>query len=80
MFKAVCLYFWMQLKLYSHLKKVSIDKANVFVSGLTIRNDRLNDKRKNMNSLLKRKCDEENICFVNNTNINVDMLNNSALY
>ena len=40
------------------------EKINVFVSGLTVRNDRLNDKGKNVNSLLKRKCDKEKICFV----------------
>ena len=53
---------------------------NVFVSGLTVRNDRMNGKRKNVNSLLKRKCDEEKICFVDNTNTNVGMLNNSGLH
>ena len=56
------------------------EKINVLVSGLTIRNDRLNDKGKNVNSLLKRRCDEEKICFVDNTNINVGMLNNSGLH
>ena len=55
-------------------------KTNVFASGLTIRNDRLNDKGKNVNSLLKRKCVKEKICFVDNTNINVGMLNNSGLH
>ena len=55
------------------------EKINVLVSGLTIRNDRLNDKGKNVNSLLKRRCDEEKICFVDNTNINVGMLKNSGL-
>ena len=56
------------------------EKNNVFVSGLTVRNDRLNNKGKNVNSLLKRKCDEEKICFAGNTNINVGMLNNSGLH
>ena len=35
------------------------EKTNVFVSGLTVQNDRLNDKGKSVNSLLKRRCDEE---------------------
>ena len=35
------------------------EKTNVFVSALTVRNDRLNDKGKNVNSLLKRRYDEE---------------------
>ena len=56
------------------------EKNNIFVSGLTVLNDRWNDKGKNVNSLLKRRCDEEKICFVNNTNINVGMLNNSGLH
>ena len=54
------------------------EKTNVFVSGLTVRNDRLNDKGKNVNNLLKRKCDEEKIYFVASTNINVSILNNSG--
>ena len=33
-----------------------------------------------MDSLLKRRCDEEKICFVDNTNINVGMLNNSSVH
>ena len=56
------------------------EKTNVFVSGLTLQNDRLNDKGKSVSSLLKRRCDEEKLCFVNNTNINVGMLNNSGLH
>ena len=59
---------------------VKKEKTNVFVSGLTDRNNRLNDKGKSVNSLLKRRCDEEKICFVDNTNINVGMLNNSGLH
>ena len=31
------------------------EKTNVFVSGLTVPNDSLNDKRKNVNNLPKRK-------------------------
>ena len=59
---------------------IRIEKNNVFVSDTTVRNDRLNDKGKNVNSLLKRRCDEEKICFVYNTNNNVGMLNNSGLH
>ena len=56
------------------------EKTNIFVSGLTVLNDRWNDKGKNVNSLLKRRCDEEKICFVDNTKINVCILNNSGLH
>ena len=47
------------------------EQTSVFVSCLSVRNDRLNDRGKNMNSLLKRRCDEEKICFVYNMNNNV---------
>ena len=33
-----------------------------------------------MKTLLKRKCDEEEICFVDNINSKLGMLNNSGLY
>ena len=56
------------------------EKTNIFVSGLTVLNDRWNKKGKNVDSLLKRRCGEEKICFVGNTNINVGMLNNSSLH
>ena len=56
------------------------EKTNVFASVLTFRNDRLNNKGKNVNSLLKRRCDEEKICFVDNTNINVGLSNNSGMH
>ena len=56
------------------------EKTNVFVSGLTVRNDRLNHKGKSVNSLQKRRCDEEKICFVDNTNINVALSNNSGMH
>ena len=56
------------------------EKTNIFVSGLTVLNDRWNDKGKNVNSLLKRRCDEEKICFVDNTKINVCILNGSGLH
>ena len=65
----------MNIEIFKRNKKTSL-----FVSGLTARNYRLSGKRKSENSLLKRRCDEEKICFVDNTNINVGMLNNSGLH
>ena len=56
------------------------ENTNVFVPCLTVRNDRLNDKRKNVNSLLKRRGDKEKSRFINNTNNNVGMLSNSGLH
>ena len=45
---------------------ISNKKTNLFLSGLSVQNDRLNDKGKNVNSLLKPRCDEEKTCFVDN--------------
>ena len=56
------------------------EKTNIFVPGLTVLNDRWNDKGKNVSSLLKRRCDEEKKCFVDNTKINVCILNSSGLH
>ena len=56
------------------------EKTNVFASGLTVRIDRLNNKGKNVKSLLKRKCDEEKASFDGNTNINVGKLNSRVLH
>ena len=56
------------------------EKTNVFLSGLTVRIDRLNNKGKNVNSLLKRKCDEEKTSFDDNTNVNVGKLNSRVLH
>ena len=56
------------------------ENTNIFVSGPTVLNDRCNDKGKNVNRLLKLRCEEEKICFVDNTKINVGMLNNSGLH
>ena len=56
------------------------EKTNIFVSGLTVLNDRWNNKGENVDSLLKPRCDEEKICFVDNTSINVGMLNNSSVH
>ena len=57
-----------------------LNKRIKFSVGLTVLNDRWNGKGKNVNSLLKRRCDEEKICFVDNTKINVCILNDSGLH
>ena len=56
------------------------EKTNIFVSGLTVLNDRWKNKGKNVDSLPKRRCNEEKICFVDNTNSNLGMLNNSSVH
>lgn len=48
---------------------VKKEKKTVTVSGPTVPNDKFNDKGKNVNSLLKRKCEEEKM--VDNSNITV---------
>ena len=59
---------------------VKKQKKTVVVSGITFRNDKFNDKGKNIDSLLKRKCEEEKIVFVDKANITVSMLNHSGLH
>ena len=56
------------------------EKTNVLMYGITVQNDRVNDKGKNVNSLLKRKCGDEKICLVDNTKVPVSMLKNSGLH
>ena len=58
---------------------VKKEKKTVVVSGITVRNDKFNDRRKNVNSLLKRKCEVGKIVFVDNSNITVSMLNHRGL-
>ena len=59
---------------------VKNENESVVVFGITIRNDKFNDKGKNVNHLLKRRCEAENILFVDNSNITVGMLNHSGLH
>ena len=59
---------------------ISVKKQTVVVCGINFRNDKINDKGKNINSLLKQKCEEEKIVFVGNANITVSMLNHSGLH
>ena len=59
---------------------VKNEKKTVVVSGIIARNDKFNDKGKNVNSLLKWKCKVEKIVFVDNSNITVRMLNHSGLH
>ena len=51
---------------------VKNEKKIVVVSGITVENDKFNDKGKNVNSLLKRKCEGEKIVSVDNSNITVN--------
>ena len=59
---------------------VKIKKKAVVVSGITVQNDKFNDKGKNINSLLKRKCVVEKIVSVDNSSITGIMLNHSGLH
>ena len=58
---------------------VKNEKRTVAVSGITVRNDKFNDKEKNVNRLLKPRCEVEKIIFVDNSKITVTMLNHSGL-
>ena len=60
---------------------VKNEKKTVVVSGISVRNDKFNDKGENVNPLLKRICKVEKIVFVDNSDITVvSMLNHSELH
>ena len=50
------------------------------VSGLTVRNNKYARKGKEANVILKKKCNDKNLAFVDNGNLNTSMLNKSGLH
>ena len=54
-------------------------KTKVFISGLTIRNDNFDKRRKEVNQLLERKCLVAKLSYIDNQHINLKMLNQSRL-
>ena len=67
------------ISLVTYVKK---DENCVFVSGLTIRTDKLNDRETKVNEVLQRKCGAiQNIQHVlDNSNIYSNILNSSGLH
>ena len=56
-------------------------KSIFHVSSIIARGDHLNEKAKAVNSVVRRLCQERNICFIDHENINPDIhLNNSRLH
>ena len=45
-------------------------KKTLFISGLTVRNDKYDRKRKEVNVILKKKRNDKNLSFIGNGNIN----------
>ena len=56
------------------------EKNKVFISGLTVRNDNLDKRQKEVNQFEERKCLVEKLGFIDNQNINLKMLNYSGLH
>ena len=54
-------------------------KDNVFISRLTIRNDNLDKRWTEENQLLERKCLVEKLGFLDNQNLNLNMLNQNEI-
>ena len=52
----------------------------VYISSLIIRNDKLDKKRKEVNDFIKQQCLTNHLCFIDNENINLRMLNKSGLH
>ena len=55
-------------------------KNTVYISGLTVRNDKNDRKGKEVNVILKKKCNDKSLNFVDNGNINPPMLKKSGLH
>ena len=49
---------------------VSAKNKKKYVSGLTVRNDTYDWKGKEVNVILKKKCDDKSLSFIDNGNIN----------
>ena len=47
---------------------------------MTVRNNKYDRKGKEANVILKKKCNDKNLTFVDNGNINTRMLNKSGLH
>ena len=56
------------------------NKNTVYVSGLIVRNGKYNRKGKEVNVVLKKKCNNKNLSLIDNRNINPRMLNKSGLH
>ena len=54
--------------------------SNVLVSGLTARDDRFKNRIPKINDIVKRKCADRNIGFIDNSNIIAEHLNRSRLH
>ena len=62
-------------------KSLSTEETTVLVSGLTQRGDDLNHKVLEVNTILKTKCQQINLGYIDNNNLNPDRhLNNSKLH
>ena len=59
---------------------VKNEKTMVYISSLVIRNDKLDKKRKEANDFIKQQCLTNRLCFIDNKNINLGMLNKSGLH
>ena len=58
---------------------LKIQKNTVYVSGLTVRQDKYDKKENEVNVVLKKQCNDNNLNFIDNRNINPRMLNKSRL-
>ena len=61
------------------LSLLKIKKNTVYVSGLTVRYDKYERKEKEVNVILKKKCNDKNLNFIDNGNLNPHMLSKSGL-
>ena len=61
-------------------KAMKTEENTVFVSGLVARGDHWNVKVRDVNRFLTRRCQQEDLRFIDNANINTEHLNRSLLH
>ena len=64
----------------NHAESLKSKINRVFVSGLVIRTDQFNKKREEVNEILKKKCYEKELNYIDNDNITSKMLTSKGIH
>ena len=67
-------------KILNLAASVKTNENRVFICGLVVRNDKLNNKSTEVNELLMGKCVTRHLLLIDYKNINLNMLNRCGLH
>ena len=67
-------------KILNLAASVKTNENQVFICGLVVRNDKLNNKSTEVNELLMDKCVTRHLLLIDHKNINLNMLNRCGLH